>query len=91
MLVDDPEHQHARAKFVQEEGARWEHVHAAAFAKLPEGTAVVINIVTGEYVTGADCFEAREAFQQKFGKGRTMSWSFVKGRPIFVGGGLWRS
>ena len=90
-LVDDPEVRKQRADFASSQGAYWTKVHADAFEKLPAGTTVIINVITGEYVTGADWFATREAYEQRFGTGKTISWSFEKDRPIFVGGDLWRS
>ena len=90
-LVQDPEQRRKRAQFAQEQGEYWQQVHAEQLALLPDGTAVVINVVTGDFVTGSDWLVARTAFEQRFGKGATISWSFVVGRPYFVGGGLWRS
>lgn len=90
-LVDDPEIQEQRAEFAQRQGEYWTKVHADAFAKLPAGTTIIINVITGDYVTGTEWFATREAYEQRFGKGKTISWSFEKDRPIYVGGGLWRS
>lgn len=90
-LVDDPEIREQRAEFAARQGTYWAKVHADAFAKLSAGTTVIIEVVSGDYVTGATWHAAREAYDQRFGKGKTISWSFEKDRPIFVGGGLWRS
>ena len=90
-LVDDQEQQRERSRFAEQQGTYWTEMHGEAFAKLAKGTTVIIDVVTGEYVTGPSWFEALETYEQKFGKGRTISWSFEVGRPIFVGGGLWRS
>ena len=90
-IVDDPEIRRERSEFAHRQGEYWTKVHAEALSKLPDGTAVVINVVTGDIVTGHDWLAARTAFEQRFGKGTTISWSFVVGRPYFVGGGLWQS
>jgi hypothetical protein len=90
-LVDDPDVREQRAEFAQKQGEYWTKVHADAYAKLAEGTTIIINVVTGEYITGTDRCATRDAHEQRFGKGKTISWSFDKDRPIFVGGGLWRS
>ena len=89
-FVDDPEVRRKRAEFAHEQGEYWMKVHAEDLAKLADGTAVVINDVSGDYVTGDDWLSARNAYEQRFGKGNTISWSFEVNRPIFVGGGLWR-
>ena len=87
--ITDPVHLKARVEFMGAEAARWKKHHAAALAALPEGTEVIINLISGEYVTGADWHEAREVYDQRFGAGNTLSHSYTVGRPLFVGGGLW--
>ncbi len=87
--IVDPEHLKARAQFAGEEADRWKAHHAQQLALLPEGTTVVIDLATGEYVTGGTWHAAREAFEQKFGSAKRFSHSFTVGRPVFVGGGLW--
>ena len=91
MSITDPEHLRARAEFIGAEGGRWKATHAEAFSRLPEGTTVIIDIASGEYVTGKDWHEARDVFEQRFGKNDRFSHSFTVGRPLFVGGGIWRS
>ena len=88
--ISDPVHLKERANLIGQEGARWKAHHAEAFAQLPEGTTVIIDIVSGDYVTGTTWHLARDAFEQRFGIGRRFSHSFTIGRPIFIGGGLWR-
>jgi hypothetical protein len=83
------EHLAARAEMLGEEADRWKKHHAEELAKIPVGVTVIINLVTGEYVTGPTWHAARDAFEQRFGKGKTFSHSYTVGRPIFVGGGLW--
>lgn len=90
-IVDDPDVRRSRARFGREQGEYWTKIYAEDFAKLPDGTAIVINVVSGEYVTGPDKLTTHDMYDQRFGFGNTISWSFVKGEPIFVGGGLWRS
>lgn len=87
--IQDPEHLKARASFIGEEGERWRRHHADALSKLPEGTTVIIDIVTGEYVTAPTWQAADEAFEQRFGPQERLSFSYTVGRPLFVGGGLW--
>ena len=88
--ITDPEHLSARAELVVEEGKRWRSVHAQALDQLPAATTVIIDITTGEYVTGENWHAARRAFQQTFGALQRLSYSFDVDRPIFVGGGIWR-
>ena len=80
-----------RAKLADQKGGHWAEVHADALSKLAVGTTVIINVENGDYITGLTWFEALEKFEQRFGKDRAIGWSFEVGRPIFVGGGLWRS
>lgn len=93
VLVDiaDPEHRSARLEMIAAEGHRWQKHHDDVLSKLAPGTAVIIDIATGEYVTGRDWHAARETFRQKYGPIERMAYSFDVDRPIFVGGGVWRS
>lgn len=86
--ITDPEHLKARAEWIGAEADRWKQHHAEAFARLPEGTTVIIDIVSGAYVTGDTWYSARDAFIQRFGPDKTLSHSFTVGRPIFIGGGI---
>ena len=87
--ITDPEHLKARATMLGEEADRWKKHHAEAFARLDVGTRVIIDLATGEYVTGADRQAADAAFVQRFGAEDRLSHTFTVGRPIFIGGGLW--
>ena len=87
--ITDKEHLKARVEFMGAEADRWKKHHAAALAELPEGTHVVIDLTTGDYVTGATWQAADEAFDQRFGSGERLSHSYTIGRPIFLGGGHW--
>ena len=89
VMIEDREHRIARAEMIGAEGERWERHHAEAFAKLAPGTAVIIDIVTGEFVTASTKEGAHAAFKQRFGKEDRFGHSFVVERPIFIGGGLW--
>jgi hypothetical protein len=86
----DRAHTQARLDFVAAEGRRWQQVHADAFAKLTPGTTVIIDVATGEYVTGIRWQDAEQAFEQRFGKPERLSYTFDVDRPLFIGGGLWR-
>ena len=87
--ITDPVHLKERARLIGEEAARWKAHHADAFSKLADGTTVIIDIATGEYVTGTTWHLALDAFEQRFGVEERFSHSFTVGRPIFVGGGIW--
>ena len=89
-LADDTEQRRssARVEFIGQEGDYWLKKHAAEFAALPAGTAVVINIVNGEYVTATTRLAAMDKFDQKFGTDTTFGFVHEIGRPVFVGGGV---
>ena len=88
--INDPVHLKERANLIGEEAARWKKYHADAFSKLADGTTVIIDIVSGDFVTGNTWHAARDAFDQRFGLGDRFSHSFTVGRPTVLGGGLWR-
>ena len=83
--ISDPVRLKARANEVGQEAERWKTHHADAFSRLAEGTTVMIDIVTGEYVMGSTWHLALDAFEQRFGTDDRLSHSFTIGRPIFVG------
>ena len=89
VTITNPEHLKARAAMLGEEADRWKKHHAEAFAKLAVGTEVIIDLTTGEYVTGATWQAAEAAFVQRFGSEDRLSHTFTVGRPTFIGGGLW--
>ena len=78
----------ARVEFVGKEGDYWLTKLAAEFSALPQGTAVVINIVNGEYVTAPTRLAAMEKFDQRFGANTTFGFVHEIGRPVYVGGGV---
>lgn len=73
---------------IAEAGNRWKLHHEAAFAALADGTTVIIEITTGQYVASRDWQAAWDEFAGKYGFDRP-SYMFTVGKPIFVGGGLW--
>ena len=88
--MTDMEYERMRAQtaFAGEQGQRWKEEKAAEFAALRIGTVVMINVVNGHYVTAQNRIEAMDKFDQKFGKGTTLAFSFEVGRPVFIGGGI---
>jgi len=88
--MTDKEYERRRAatQFAVEQGKRWKEEKATEFAALPVGTVVMINVVNGNYVTAGSDLEAMDKFDQTFGKGTTLAYSFQVGRPIFIGGGI---
>ena len=87
---DDIETQRSRTRvaFVGDEGRYWLKKLEHDLAKLPVGTAVVINIVNGEYVTASTRLGAMDLFDQKFGTNTTFGFVHEIGRPVFIGGGV---
>lgn len=83
----EPERCRARSEFVANEGDYWLNRLAPELEKLPDGTALVINVVNGEYVTAPTRLEAMDKFDQKFGVNTTFGFLHQIGRPIFIGGG----
>ena len=77
----------SRTEAAGEAGAAWLEKKRAELALLPIGTVVVIDVETGEYVTGKTRLEAMDAYDSKIGPHR---WGFVHqvGRKTFLGGGL---
>ena len=88
--LDDSEMQRNRTRvaFVGDEGRYWLKKLEPELAKLPIGTAVVINIVNGEYVTAPTRLGAMDLFDQKFGTDTTFGFVHEIGRPVYVGGGV---
>ena len=86
--ITDRDHLQVRADMIGAEGERWRKHHAEALAKLPSGTTVIIDIVTGEYVTGPDWHAAMDEYEQRFGSDKTLSHSYTIDRRLFIGGGV---
>ena len=84
------QHERSRAltNFAVEQGERWRQEKAAEFDAIPVGTVVMINVVNGKYVTAGDRIEAMDKFDQSFGQGVTIGYTFEVGRPTFIGGGI---
>jgi hypothetical protein len=70
-----------------EQGLLWVEAKQAELDALPTGTVVVIEIATGNYVTGMAGLEAHTRFTERFGEAAP---GFVyRVRDItFIGGGL---
>ncbi len=91
VMVEPPvssERRRARLDFIHSEGTYWAEIHKEDFDKLEDRTAVIINIVNGEYVTASTPLEAHDKFSQKFGENNTFGYSFEVNYPIFIGGGV---
>ena len=79
-------HLRAVTEFAGKTGPAWVEEFEPELVKLPKGTVVAINCVTGEYVTGTGLSEASDAFEKRFGK--TVGWIHEIGGGFFVGGGI---
>jgi hypothetical protein len=66
----------------------WSDQNRALLDSLPRGTAVAVNMTTGDYVTAPNGLKAMDLFEERFG---TSVWAWVHevGVPITIGGGLW--
>lgn len=78
----------AETEYSAHEGERWRALKAGELNALPDGTAVLINVATGEFVTGRSPQDARQNYHKTFGQTVNLAYSFTVGRPTFVGGGL---
>ena len=83
----DLEQARARSWFTAEQGKIWISRKQAELDALPKGTVVIIDIATGEYVTGKTYLEAEPVFDGRFG---TSALGFVHrvGERTFIGGGI---
>ena len=87
--IAEREDRRSRIEKIAADGERWKQHHATALSQLAPATSVIIDIATGDYVTGSDWHAARRAFIDRFGDVDRPRYSFDVDRPIFVGGGLW--
>jgi hypothetical protein len=83
----DLEQARARSKFAAEQGKIWVSRKQSEFSELPKGTVVIIDIVTGAYVTGKTYLEASPSFGQRFGRS-ALGFVHRIGEHTFIGGGL---
>jgi hypothetical protein len=87
MTDEDLEQARARSEFSASQGQIWVSRKRAELDALPKGTVVIIDIVTGGYVTGATYLNATPLFSERFG---TSALGFVHriGQRTFIGGGI---
>jgi hypothetical protein len=57
-------------------------------AELAPGTVIVIDLVTGAFVTAPSRSEGLDAFERRFGAGQTMGWLHQVGGGVVLGGGI---
>ena len=67
MTEADLEQARARSAFTAAQGLQWVERKQAELDALPTRTVVVIDIKTGDYVTGKTLLEACDLFDQSFG------------------------
>jgi uncharacterized membrane-anchored protein len=87
MTTRDLAQARARAVFTSEQGQLWLAKKQAEIDALAKGTVVVIDIVTGDYVTAKTWLEAHPAFTQRFGSS-ALGFTHHVGERTFVGGGI---
>ncbi len=87
MTVTDLDQARARSNFACEQGEIWVAKKKDHLDALPTGTVVLIDIVTGEYVTGKTFLEASPLFKQRFGPSALGFVHRVRDRT-FIGGGI---
>ena len=87
MSARDLDQARARSEFSCEQGQLWIEKKKAEIDAIPRGTVVVIDIVTGEYVTAKTWLEAHPLFVQRFGSS-ALGFVHHVGERTFVGGGI---
>jgi hypothetical protein len=83
----DIEQARARSTFACQQGEIWVARKQAELDILPKGTVVIIDIVTGHYVTAATWLAAHPLFLQRFGSS-ALGFVHHVGERTFIGGGL---
>ncbi len=76
----------AQTEYAGERGDHWVRHYDKEFKQLPQGTIVVINCRTGEYVVGKTRRGASDEFERRFGK--EVGYLIEIGGGTFVGGGF---
>ena len=87
MTEADLEQARARSAFTAEQGRIWVSRKQTELDALPKGTVVIIDIATGEYVTGRTYLEADPVFDQRFGSS-ALGFVYRIGERTFIGGGI---
>jgi hypothetical protein len=87
MTEVDMEQARARTAFTCQQGEVWAQRKERELAGLTRGTVVIIDIVSGEYVTGTTFLTAHPLFEQRFGTS-AMGYCLHVGEPTFIGGGI---
>jgi hypothetical protein len=87
MTDEDLEQARARSAFSATQGQIWVSRKRAELDALPKGTVVIIDVATGNYVTGKTWLEGHPLFEQRFGKS-ALGFVHRVGERTFVGGGI---
>jgi hypothetical protein len=87
MTEADLEQARARTAFTAAQGEIWIARKKAEIEALPTGTVVIIDIATGEYVTGKTWLEGHPQFEQRFGRS-ALGFVYRVRAPSFIGGGI---
>lgn len=87
MTEDDLAQARARGAFTAQQGEIWVARKKAEIEALPTGTVVIIDIATGEYVTGKTWLEGHPHFAQRFGSS-ALGFVYRVRDPSFIGGGI---
>ncbi len=77
----------ARSAFTAEQGKIWVARKQTLLDALPKGTVVIIDIATGDFVTGATYLDANPLFSQRFGAS-ALGFVYRIGERTFIGGGI---
>ena len=89
--VIDVVDQKARLDAIAAAAERWQQQNADVIAGLPIGATVIIDIESGDFVSGPTWQDAERVYVQRFGDENRPSFTFDVGRPLFIGGHLWRT
>jgi len=87
MTEADLEQARALSASAAEQGQLWIARKSAEIEALPTGTVVIIDVATGEYVTGKTWLEANPIFDERFGS-NTLGFVHRVRSPTFIGGGI---
>lgn len=87
MSTMDLDDLHAQTLRTAEQGDVWVRRKEAELEAMPQGTVVVIDVATGDYVTGRTWLEAHHLFVNRFGEGTPGFVHRIRDRT-FVGGGI---
>lgn len=76
------------AKIVQGAADAWLDACDHWLADLPKGKVIVVDLLTGDYVSASTRLLALVAFKKQFGQGKTVGWLHEVGGGAVLGGGV---